>query len=94
MKTFSRNLSPRNALENQRDSPKPNVFFALSVPKVCETFFVADKTYSGISYLGMPELFIPAELQDTDNETSVSVGRFSAALSLQGHIFPACDITQ
>jgi hypothetical protein len=49
--------NPRASLEHVRDSPKVNVFCALSKEKVYGPFFFMEKTITGIVYLDMLEQF-------------------------------------
>jgi hypothetical protein len=54
--------------EHARDSPKVNVFCALSANKVCGPFFFAEQTITGPAYLDMVELWsMPQREEDRDN---------------------------
>ena len=43
-------------VEHQRDSPKVNVFCAISSQKVYGSFFFAEETVTGMTYLDMLQL--------------------------------------
>ena len=43
-------------VERQRDSPKVNVFCAISSQKVYGSFFFAEQTVTGMTYLDMLQL--------------------------------------
>jgi hypothetical protein len=45
--------NPQEALEHERDSPKVNVFCALSQTKFYGPFFFAENTVTGVTYLAM-----------------------------------------
>ena len=45
--------NPRAYVEHQRDSPKVNVFCAISTQKVYGPFFFAEETVTGMTYLDM-----------------------------------------
>jgi len=45
--------NPQEALEHERESPKVNVFCALSQTKVYGPFFFAENTVTGVKYLVM-----------------------------------------
>jgi len=49
-------------VEHQRDSPKVNVFFAISIQKVFGPFFFVEETVTGMTYLDMlhTDVHIPA----------------------------------
>ncbi|PNF41322.1 hypothetical protein B7P43_G17534 [Cryptotermes secundus] len=60
--------NPRVSLEHVRDSPKVNVFCALSKESVYSPFFFMETTITGIVYLDMlQELLIP-QLDEDDQE--------------------------
>jgi len=44
-------------VEDQRDSPKVNVFFAISSHRVYVPFFFAEETVTGVTYLDMFQLW-------------------------------------
>jgi hypothetical protein len=51
-------------VEHQRDSPKVNVFCAISSQKVYGPFFFAEETITGMTYLDMLQLWIMPQLQN------------------------------
>ena len=50
--------NPRASLEHVRDSPKVNVFCALSKERVYGLFFFMETTITGIVYLDMLQEFL------------------------------------
>jgi len=46
--------NPHAYVEHQRDSPKVNVFCAISSQNVCGPFFFAEETVTGVTYLDIP----------------------------------------
>lgn len=60
--------NPHSTLEHERDSPKINVFCALSCTKVYGPFFFAEQTVNGIIYLDMLEQWLfPQLAEDAQN---------------------------
>lgn len=55
--------NPCVVVQHERDSPKLNVFCAMSVNKVYGPFFFAEKTVTGISYLDMLENWLFPQVQ-------------------------------
>jgi hypothetical protein len=49
---------------HQRDFPKVNVFSALSSQKVYSLFFFAERTVTGLTYLGMLQMWLVPQLQN------------------------------
>lgn len=58
---------PLAVVEHERDSPKLNVFAAISKTKVYGPFFFMDKTVTGISYLDMLQLWLFPQLKEDSN---------------------------
>ena len=56
--------SQRATIEHVRDSPKVNVFCAVSSCKVYRPFFFAEATVTGINYLDMLQLWLMSQLQE------------------------------
>jgi len=56
--------APHAFLQHQRDSPKLNVFCAVSKTKVYGPFFFAEKTVTGVAYLDMLEQWLFPQLED------------------------------
>jgi hypothetical protein len=56
--------NPHVFVEHQRDSPKVNVFCAISSQKVYGPFFFADETVTGMTYLDMLHLWLMPQLQN------------------------------
>jgi len=56
--------NPQAYVEHQRDSPKGNVFCAISSPKVYGPFFFAEETVIGMTYLDMLQLWLMPQLQN------------------------------
>ncbi|KAJ4447157.1 hypothetical protein ANN_09158 [Periplaneta americana] len=60
---------PHRIIEHERDSPKVNVFCALSQRKLYGPFFVIEATVTGHSYLDMSEQWLVPQLrQDLDDD--------------------------
>jgi hypothetical protein len=55
-------------MEHIRDSPKVNVFCAISSCKVHGSFFFAEPTVTGINYLGMLQLWLMPQLQEDSED--------------------------
>jgi hypothetical protein len=49
-------------VEHQRDSPKLNVFCAISSQKVHSLFFFAEEAVTGMTYLDMLQLWLMPQL--------------------------------
>ena len=60
--------NPRVSLEHVRDSPKVNVFCALSKERVYGPFFFMETTITGIVYLDMLQEFLIPQLDEDDQE--------------------------
>jgi len=56
--------NPHAYVEHQRDSPKVNVFCAISSQKVYGPFFSAEETVIGMTYLDMLQLWLMPQLQN------------------------------
>jgi len=59
---------PRVSLEHVRDSPKVNVFCALSKERVYGPIFFMESTITGIVYLDMLQEFLIPQLDEDDQE--------------------------
>ena len=57
--------NPHAYVEHQRDSPKVNMFCAISSHKVYGPFFFAEETVTGMTYLDMLQLWLMPKLQKT-----------------------------
>ena len=55
--------NPHETMEHVRDSPKVNVFYAISSSKVYGPFFFAESTVTGIIYLDMLQLWLMPQFQ-------------------------------
>ena len=60
--------NPRVSLEHVRDSPKVNVFCALSRERVYGPFFFMETTITGIVYLDTLQEFLIPQLDENDQE--------------------------
>jgi len=56
--------NPRAYVEHQRDSPKVNVFCAISSQKLYSPFIFAEETITGMTYLDMLQLWLMPQLQN------------------------------
>jgi len=56
--------NPHAYVEHQRDSPKVNVFCAISSQKVYGPFFFAEETFPGMTCLDMLQLWLMPQLQN------------------------------
>ena len=56
--------NPHAYVEHQRDSPKVNVFSAVSSQKVYGPFFFVEETVTGMTYLNMLHLWLMSQLQN------------------------------
>jgi len=56
--------NPHAYVEHQRDSPKFNVFCAISSQKAYGSFFFAEETVTGMTYLDMLQLRLMPKLQN------------------------------
>ena len=56
--------NPHAYVDHQRDSPKVNVFCAISTQKVYGPFFFAEETVTGMTYLDMLQLWLMPQLQN------------------------------
>jgi hypothetical protein len=57
-------------LEDERDSPKANVFCAISQTKVYGPFFFDENTVTGVTYLAMLQNWLLPEINE-DSEDSI-----------------------
>lgn len=60
--------NPRDVIQHERDSPKVNVFCAISVNKVYGPFFFMEKTITGTVYLDMLENWLFPQLLEDSND--------------------------
>ena len=60
--------NPHVTMERIRDSPKVNVFCAISSCKVYRPFFFAEPTVTGINCLDMLQLWLMLQLQDDSED--------------------------
>jgi len=58
----------QEALEHERDSPKVNVFCALSQTKVYGPFFFAQKTVIGVTYLAMLQNWLLPQMSENSED--------------------------
>ena len=56
--------NPHGALEHERDSPKVNVFCALSQTKVHGPFFFAENAVTGVTYLAMLQNWLLPQMSE------------------------------
>lgn len=56
--------NPKDVMTHVRDSPKVNVFAAMSSSRVYGPFFFMEKTVTGIVYLDMLQLWLMPQLQE------------------------------
>jgi hypothetical protein len=56
--------NPHAYVEHHRDSPKVNVFYAISNQKVYSPFFFAEETVTDMTYLDMLQLWLMPQLQN------------------------------
>jgi len=56
--------NPHAYVEHQSDSPEVNVFCAISSQKVCDPFFFAEETVTGMTYLDMLQLWLMPQLRN------------------------------
>lgn len=59
---------PHQIVQHERDSPKVNVFCAISRNKVYGPFFFAENTVTGITYLDMLENYLFPQLETDSND--------------------------
>jgi hypothetical protein len=57
-------LKTHTPVEHQRDSPKVNVFCAISSQKVYSPFLFAGETITGMTYLDILQLWLMPQLQN------------------------------
>jgi hypothetical protein len=57
-----RTEQPHAQIEHQRDSPKLNVFSALSGEKMHDPFFFTEENFTGNSFLGIMENWLLPQL--------------------------------
>jgi len=60
--------NPQEALEHERDSPKVNVFCALSQTKVYGLFFFAENTVTGVTYLAMLQNWLLPQMSEDSED--------------------------
>ena len=60
--------NPHATVEHVRDSPKVNLFCAVSSCKVYGPFFFAEPTVTGINYLDMLQLWLMPQLQEDSED--------------------------
>lgn len=60
--------NPTAVIEHERDSPKLNVFCAISVTKVYGPFFFMEKTVTGITYLDMLQNWLFPQIEDDSDD--------------------------
>jgi hypothetical protein len=60
--------NPHVTLEHERDSPKVNVFCAISKMKVCGPLFFGENTVTGNCYLDMLTLLLLPQLKEDSND--------------------------
>ena len=72
--------NPHAYVEHQRDSPKVNIFCAISSQKLYVPFFFAEETVTDMTYLDMLQLWLMPEFQNTD--VHIPAGRKSRLLPL------------
>jgi hypothetical protein len=60
--------NPHATMEHVRDSPKVNVFCAVSFCKVYRPFFFVGPTVTGINYLDMLQLWLMPQLQENNED--------------------------
>ena len=56
--------NPHAYVEHQRESPKVNVFCAISSQKVYGTFFFAEEIVSGMTYVDTLQMWLMSQLQN------------------------------
>jgi hypothetical protein len=66
------------SLEHVCDSPKVNVFCALSEERVYSPFFFMETTTTGIVYLGMLEQILNPQLDEDDQERRIHLQQVGA----------------
>ncbi|PSN40664.1 hypothetical protein C0J52_15767 [Blattella germanica] len=59
---------PRAVLQHVRDSPKINVFFAVSHRKVYGPFFFPEQTVNSARYLGMLQIWLMPQLKEQQDD--------------------------
>jgi len=55
-------------MEHERDSPKVNVFFALSQTNVYGPFFFAENTVTGVMYLAMLQNWLLPQMSEDSED--------------------------
>lgn len=60
--------NPREIVEHERDSPKLNVYCAVSKQKIYGPFFFQESTVTGTSYLDMVSEWLIPQLQEDSND--------------------------
>lgn len=63
--------NPHETLQHARDSPKVNVFCALSKNKMYGPYFFQETTINGIVYLDMLQQFLIPQIDEDDRERNV-----------------------
>jgi hypothetical protein len=74
--------NPRVSMEHVRDSPKVNVFCALSRESVYGLFFFMEMAITGIVYLDMLQQYLIPQLDEDDQESSIHFQQDGAPSSL------------
>jgi hypothetical protein len=59
---------PHTTLEHERDSPKVNVFCAISQTKVCGPFFLDENTVTGVTYLAMLQNWLLPQINEDSED--------------------------
>ncbi|PNF42433.1 hypothetical protein B7P43_G10117, partial [Cryptotermes secundus] len=77
--------NPRVSLEHVRDSPKVNVFCALSKERVYGPFFM-ERTITGIVYLDMLQEFLIPQLDEDDQEGRIHFQQDGASPHYLGEV--------
>lgn len=60
--------NPHSVVEHYRDSPKVNVFCAMSSSRVYGPFFFTEKTITGVVYLDMLQLWLMPQLEEHEDD--------------------------
>jgi hypothetical protein len=68
--------NPHAYVKHQCDSPKVNVFCAISSQKVYSPFFFAEETVTGMTYQDMLQLWLPTFIFQQDEVLPTSTVRF------------------
>jgi hypothetical protein len=60
--------NPHTTLEHERDSPKVNVFCAITQTKVYGPFFFDENTVTGVTYLGMLQNWLLPQISENSED--------------------------